>query len=139
MEKATFSGTAHKGYMLDCKGMIKRIIITETSFSCRFSLHKASCQGSIALARTAVAGAAPPSCLLHHGEAVAGEAGAFSMLSPLAVTPPLPLPSAPVTLPSSPARGEEEVVIRAGCRAAFVEGLLRNKVLAHVYSGLVLL
>ena len=83
-EKATFSSTAHhKGFKLDCKRMIKHvIIITATGLSCRFSLHKASCRGSGALARTAKAGAPPPSGVLLHGEAVAGEARAFGVLSP---------------------------------------------------------
>lgn len=48
--------------------------------------------------------------------------------------PPIPSQSATVILPSSPARGEEEV-IRAGCCASFVEEILRNKVLARVYSN----
>lgn len=47
--KAALSSTAHKGFRLDCSGMIKHIIIiTEIGLSGRFSLRKASNQGSSA-------------------------------------------------------------------------------------------
>lgn len=125
MEKATVSRTAHKGFKLDRKGMIKHIIvITEIGLSCGFFLHKASCQGSSALAKSAAGAAAPWPGLRRHG-AVPAASLQQPALSPVVATQPAlvwatPLPPAPAVTPSHPGaaactRGAG--VIGPGCSA----------------------
>lgn len=147
MEKATVSRTVHKGFRLDCKGMIKHIIvITEIGLSCGFSLHKASCQRSSALAKSTAGAVAPWPGLLCHGTVPAASLQQPA-LSPMVATCPAPLwatplPPAPAVTPPHPGvaactRGAG--VIGPRCSASFVEEVLRSKVLAHVCSGLVCL
>lgn len=144
MEKATVSRTAHKGFRLDRKGMIKRIIvITEIGLCCGFSLHNTSCQRSSALAKNAAGAVAPWPGLFHHGTVPAASLQRPA-LSPMVATLlwATPLPPAPAVTPPHPGvaactRGAG--IIGPGCSASFVEEVLRSKVLAHVCLGLVCL